>query len=521
MESMRRWDKVRRFYILCVYILLVGPGTALCSASEIEVQPRRAWTVIQYVAGDNNAARFLGKTLNPLKSSIGSHEAGLNWVLLVDLAKGYGSYSDVFGEDFVGTRIYELQRDKFIRRGGGDILPQITTTSATEANTADAKTLRDFIRFAKKYYPADHYALIILSHGTGPYFAPDESHGEDVMYTPEVTDVLTGNESVDLMILDLCSMASIENFYQWRPGNGGFSTPLVIASAPSSESPDYGELVNRITAGKMKSTARDLVVGGNKVSYRPEELTPRVFATIVLSDLAESDADKSWGMFDIGKAEALKKAFDELAVTASEDSKARVALEQIRGKGSHLVTMTYLPGAEEHASEDLSWLQGYGGDKSWLHCPCLDVYDFASRVAASTSVSDSMRSAGRKIKLLSEQMTVYSFGSREHWRNFEAGRNGVYFVFPDGELRLEGMRAWDLMKWYSSDDVRSSLAADDQAIAAQGQTKPPSNVMKLLKFQRMAYGRLSWAQDGAHPEGQGVGNWYQLMESWYGRRQND
>jgi clostripain len=60
-------------------------------------------------------------------------------------------------------------------------------------NTGNATTLRDFIRYAKKYDPARHYALVILSHGWGIAFAPDmdEKHFGDAIYPAEITDVLS------------------------------------------------------------------------------------------------------------------------------------------------------------------------------------------------------------------------------------------------------------------------------------------------------------------------------------------
>ena len=36
-----------------------------------------------------------------------------------------------------------------------------------ELNMGDPQTLADFINWAKTTYPAEHYALIIVDHGTG------------------------------------------------------------------------------------------------------------------------------------------------------------------------------------------------------------------------------------------------------------------------------------------------------------------------------------------------------------------
>jgi clostripain len=529
--------KITRNVLVITTIILFAVDVALAQTP----QPIREWTVIHYVAGDNDADEQYAATLAPLKANLGS-APGLNWVMLVDLAKGYGRYDKVFGEDFSDTRIYELQPGQFVRRAGGDVMPQITTTSTYEANSGDAATLRDFIRYAKKYYPAKHYALVVLSHGWGVAFAPDmdEHNFGDAIYPAEMTDVLSKEDSVDLLVLDVCTFASVEDFYQWRPGNGRFEVRWVVASPPASGSPDYAELINRITGGTIKSHTPDKVVGGMKRSFKPADLTPKDFGEVVLSDFAENNAGECWGLYDLSHVADVKAAFDRLATLVAGDRQARAELEDIRGRGNKPKTMNYM---------DYFLFKEYLGDKwraderqlanSWLSGPNFDAYDFGQRVSKSAKLSPQARQTGNGIAEAVDALVVRSFAGAKMWPVFDAGKHGVFFVFPDGASKLGDKTHWELMSWYSAADLRSELAAQHVTLRDSDKCKLLCLIQNLTpeewrvqrnelesrleqldstEFMTRGYGRLSWAIDRAAIDGSSVGNWYELLQSWYGWR---
>ena len=86
--------------------------------------------------------------------------------------------------------------------------------------------------------------MIISNHGGGAKtlkstsssitkdICQDVTNGGDIMYTGEISDVLTSNESVNVMVLDACLMGSVEFAYQFRndSSNTGFKSDYMVAS---------------------------------------------------------------------------------------------------------------------------------------------------------------------------------------------------------------------------------------------------------------------------------------------------
>jgi clostripain len=94
-----------------------------------------------------------------------------------------------------------------------------------------------------------------------------QSRGEWI-YTHEFSDVLSIDESVDLLALDACFMGNLEFLYQICPGNGSFQADFVIASAPTEWSYgwDYESLFAKIS------------------KYKSDEITPMSLGELILEN---------------------------------------------------------------------------------------------------------------------------------------------------------------------------------------------------------------------------------------------
>ena len=106
----------------------------------------RRWTVLVYLAGDNN----------------------LDSAGLADLAemKKVGSGDDlaiVAQFDRVGGR--GVTRRYLLRKGTK--LPDDVIASLGETDMGDPAVLEDFLRFGGTKYPADNYMVVIWNHGAG------------------------------------------------------------------------------------------------------------------------------------------------------------------------------------------------------------------------------------------------------------------------------------------------------------------------------------------------------------------
>ena len=140
--------------LVVLNLLIAIPGFPLSSAAE---PPKNHWTVMHYGGVDNSAEEQIILSYKQMKTGF-VDDQGLTLIVLADRSPEYSDDSTVFGEDFADTRLYRITHDKTERLDGGSEFPEITKTSNYEANTADAQTLKKFIRSCKANYPAEHYA---------------------------------------------------------------------------------------------------------------------------------------------------------------------------------------------------------------------------------------------------------------------------------------------------------------------------------------------------------------------------
>ena len=107
---------------------------------------KKSWTVMVYLAGDNNLDSAGVTDLDEMKK-VGS-TAALNIVAQFDRAAA--------GQT---TRRY------FLKKGG--LLEADAVANLGETNTGDPRILTDFVKWAVKDYPAERYLLVVWNHGNG------------------------------------------------------------------------------------------------------------------------------------------------------------------------------------------------------------------------------------------------------------------------------------------------------------------------------------------------------------------
>ncbi|HEU4439016.1 MAG TPA: clostripain-related cysteine peptidase [Methylomirabilota bacterium] len=109
-------------------------------------EKKKRWTVMVYLAGDNNLDAAGAADLVEMKR-VGSTEQ----VALV-------AQFDRSGAKRVTNR--------YVLRKGTALADDVVTTLG-ETDTGDPAVLRDFVTWAATRYPAEHYLLVIWNHGSG------------------------------------------------------------------------------------------------------------------------------------------------------------------------------------------------------------------------------------------------------------------------------------------------------------------------------------------------------------------
>ena len=106
----------------------------------------KQWTVMVYLAGDNNLDGAGAIDLGEMKA-VGS-TAGINVVAQFDRS----------------GKTRETKR-YFLRKGGS--LAKDAVAGLGETNAGDPDVLASFVDWGTKNYPARHYALVVWNHGNG------------------------------------------------------------------------------------------------------------------------------------------------------------------------------------------------------------------------------------------------------------------------------------------------------------------------------------------------------------------
>jgi hypothetical protein len=192
--------------VVTFFLLVVLLATVTGSVSAAPPAPQAKWTVMVYIAGDNNLEDYVVKDLELEFGAVGSN-ADVQIVALADRAPGY----DTSRGDWQGTKIFHVTQ--------GMIADSASAVEDWgERNTGDAQTLIDFVTWSKTNYPADHYVLYFWGHGWNwhPGYVMSDDTDEDTLDYEEMKAAIPSLGFIDVVGYDGCNMASIEILELWH-----------------------------------------------------------------------------------------------------------------------------------------------------------------------------------------------------------------------------------------------------------------------------------------------------------------
>jgi clostripain len=437
--------------------MTASAGEGAAAGGQEATERKRPWTFMVYGAADNSADEPLVGFLNKVRRAI-DNDPGIELLLFIDRSVKHRRVPNYLGEDFTGARLYRLTKDKAERLAGDSQMPEITLDKDVEVDSANAKYVQQFIAWGKAHYPAERYGLMIYSHANGRSMCPDDQSHKEMGFA-ELTDKAGAQERVDFLGLELCDMGGIEIAYQWRPGNGGFETDVLLAIPNAGPPLDWDRAFARIRTPGHESRSG--------VALNPETMTAVDFGKLIIAEghLGRQAAEKagrgaeheSAGLYDLRRAEAVKTAVDALSVELAKADARDVVLE-LRGKGPKDAAMAYQPEGTN-----------------------VDLYDLCRRIAACDRLPERVRERAEGVMTALEGFVVASFGM-SGYKGFEGGKNGVYIVLPHDTRRFTQSSGW-----------YTPLEGADKAT-----------------------GRLTFLRDGATPGNGSVENWFELLALWFG-----
>ncbi len=183
------------------------PELKAAARKSADAPERKKWTILFYFAGDSNITPPLNAQMLQIGRAGGS-SADVNLLLQFDIRGESALRGRILGLDADGKVILNPVRGERMLIG--------------DVNSGSPTSLSDYVKWAKKNFPADRTALIIATHGQGwKGIAPDVSArgsraGEDWLRMGEFSQALAGSR-FDLIALHACLMAGIEVASQLSP----------------------------------------------------------------------------------------------------------------------------------------------------------------------------------------------------------------------------------------------------------------------------------------------------------------
>jgi len=130
-------------------LLLFSTATVFSEQPHHDVQQKKKWTVIIYVAADNNLRRFVTNNIKQM-AEIGSNHS-LN--ICVELHTTVRSGKKVMHR-------YYIEKDKIVRINAEN-------QKSDAIDSGNPHTVVSSCNYFIEHYPADEYALILWNHGSG------------------------------------------------------------------------------------------------------------------------------------------------------------------------------------------------------------------------------------------------------------------------------------------------------------------------------------------------------------------
>lgn len=191
-----------RIILIAALAFAVGFGLSGGAPSPAEGQGDATWTIMFYSTADTSDIEA-GMMLDVNEVEYVGSTADVNFVAQVDRTDADPTWTD--------SRRFLLTQD-----GDWQMVNSPVVMSLGEVNQGEVDTLVDFMDWARQYYPADHYGLVLSDHGGGwTGFGWDMTDNNDSLTMLEIDQSLSLFTSaigrkLDFIGFDACLMAQYE-----------------------------------------------------------------------------------------------------------------------------------------------------------------------------------------------------------------------------------------------------------------------------------------------------------------------
>lgn len=246
------------------------PGTALTpvtfTATATAVAPTRKWTVMVFMAADNNLAVDGIFDIDEMEAA--GPAADVSVVVQAEFSPStldqQGCTAACFNRPNFNTFRY------LVTSNGPHVTgPDGAVTDLGNRDMTDPAQINEFVLWAKQNYPADHYALVLWNHGGGytGLLQDETSAGSSLMSIGELPAALTGVGKIDVMDFDMCLMAGYETLAEI---NGLVDYAVFSEEVVPGEGNPYQAIIDNVQANATATprTIASLFVGAFNTAYQ-------------------------------------------------------------------------------------------------------------------------------------------------------------------------------------------------------------------------------------------------------------
>lgn len=172
-------------------------------------EPAREWTVMVYLAGDNNLAVDGIFDIDEMEAA--GVDPRVQVVVQAEFSRSqlaqYKCGAECFNRPNFNTFRYAITGQ------GKEVTgPNGPTTDIGNVNMTDPAQLKAFVQWGKAQYPARKYLVVLWNHGGGyvGLLQDETTAGSKLMSLEELQQGLTGVGPIDVVDFDMCLMAGYE-----------------------------------------------------------------------------------------------------------------------------------------------------------------------------------------------------------------------------------------------------------------------------------------------------------------------
>jgi len=384
---------------------------SLSATASLLVKPGQTetakWTVLVYMNAANDLNSFSALNVNQMEAAATNSKVRIlvQWKQATDVSPD---------QTFNGTRRYLIRYD-----ASSAVKSPVIQDLGTGVDMGSAATLADFIAWAKEYYPAERYALVIWNHGNGwrrtaddlqrtRAFSYDDDTGNAIQIW-QLDEALAGG-GVDIVAWDASLMQMLEVAYEAKE-----HAAYIVGSeeSPPGEGYPYKEILQRFMANPSASSLT----------------LAKAFVDAMVDNPAYANRKITQSVIDASKLSGLAAAANVLsdALIANADDLSGV-IPTVRSN-----TKMYSP---------------RGNPPRYY----LDLYDLCSQLKLSASQT-AVQTAASSLQTAIAQAVVY-----ERHNTLADGSHGVSIDFSPGSTFLTDAADYARMKFAADTSWNEYLA---------------------------------------------------------------